>query len=264
MVEIALSAQKLRRAFGAHVVLDDVDLDIARGSIVGLLGPNGSGKSTLLNVLTGFIAMDAGRVSLGGRNIGALPASEIARRGLLRTFQLPRMPTRMSVREVLLAAERSDAGILTALAGRSLRASARTDELLEQLLLTRVADQPASAISGGQKKLLSIAAALANRPGILCLDEPTAGVHPNLREGIVALLRQANDQGVTLLIVEHDMAFVRNLCQRCVVLDRGELIADCPPAELADHPRVVEAYLGRAAARRVAPSPEKLPTKVPA
>lgn len=256
MVELALSAQKLRKAFGAHVVLDDVDLDITRGSIVGLLGPNGSGKSTLLNVLTGFITTDAGQVSLGGQDIGALPASEIARRGLVRTFQLPRMPTRMSVREVLLAAERSDAGILAALAGKSLRTSARTDELLELLLLTRIADQPASAISGGQKKLLSIAAALANRPDVLCLDEPTAGVHPNLREGIVTLLRQANTQGVTLLIVEHDMAFVRNLCQRCVVLDRGSLIADCPPPELANHPRVVEAYLGRAATRRTPPTPE--------
>ncbi len=264
MVEIALSAQKLRKAFGAHVVLDNVDLAITRGSIVGLLGPNGSGKSTLLNLLTGFIAMDAGQVLLGSQSIGALSASEIARCGLVRTFQLPRMPTRMSVREVLLAAERRDAGLLAAFTGRSLRSSGRTDELLEQLMLTPVAHQPASAISGGQKKLLSIAAALANRPQVLCLDEPTAGVHPHLRDGIVTLLKHANAQGVTLLIVEHDMAFVRNLCQRCLVLDRGALIADCKPAELAEHPRVVEAYLGRAAARRAAPSPEMAPAKLPA
>lgn len=259
MAEIVLSAQKLRKAFGAHVVLEDVDLAIERGSIVGLLGPNGSGKSTLLNVLTGFVAMDSGSVTLEGEQIQTLPASTIARRGLVRTFQLPRMPTRMSVREVLLAAERSNAGILPALAGRSLGGGAAVDALLDELLLARVADQPASAISGGQKKLVSIACALANRPKVLCLDEPTAGVHPNLREGIVAMLKRANAEGVTLLIVEHDMAFVRNLCQRCVVLDRGALIADCPPAELADHPRVVEAYLGRATTRRAASSSETVP-----
>nr|WP_246736211.1 ATP-binding cassette domain-containing protein [Enterovirga sp. DB1703] len=239
----------MRKAFGAHVVLGGIDLDIAVGSIVGLLGPNGSGKSTLLDTVTGFVPKDAGRIELDGRAIESLDPGAISRRGLVRTFQLPRMPARMSVREVMLAAERSGSGLADALLGRRAPSALAVDGLLERLLLTPVAEQPASAISGGQKKLLSIAMALANRPRLLCLDEPTAGVHPNLRQEIMALLRDANAQGVTLVVVEHDMAFIRGLCPRCVVLDRGELIADCAPDDLADHPRVVEAYLGRAGAR---------------
>lgn len=249
MAKALLQAKGLRKAFGAHVVLDNVDLAIQPGSIVGLLGPNGSGKSTLLNLVTGFLLADAGQVTLSGQAIHGFGASAIARRGLVRTFQLPRMPSRMSVREVLLSAERSGAGLLDVLKPRIRQKSAEVQALLERLRLAPVADNPASAISGGQKKLLSIAMALANKPKLLCLDEPTAGVHPNLRLEIVQMLQQANAQGVTLLIVEHDMGFVRSLCQRCVVLDRGALIADCPPGELAEHPRVVEAYLGRAAGR---------------
>jgi branched-chain amino acid transport system ATP-binding protein len=251
VAETVLAARGLRKAFGAHVVLDDVSLSIERGSIVGLLGPNGSGKSTMLNVLTGFVPKDGGEVSLAGQKIDTLSPSAISRNGLVRTFQLPRMPTRMSVREVLLAADRTGSNLLDSLMRRRPAAAMQVDALLERLLLTRVAEQPASAISGGQKKLLSIAMALANRPSVLCLDEPTAGVHPNLRQEIVTMLKQANADGLTILVVEHDMSFVRSLCQRCVVLDRGALIADCPPAELAHYPRVVEAYLGRAAAQPV-------------
>ena len=107
-------------------------------------------------------------------------------------------------------------------------------------------DQPASALSGGQKKLQSIATALRSRPKLLSLDEPTAGVHPNLRSRMVELLKAVNAQGVTILVVEHDMEFIRELCGRCVVLDRGALIADCTPRELVENPRVVEAYLGKA------------------
>jgi len=251
VADIVLDARSLRKSFGAHTVLDGIDLAVEAGSVVGLLGPNGSGKSTLLNVLTGFLAADGGQVRFRGRPIGALAPSSIARLGLARTFQLPRMPSRMSVREVLLSADRSRSGLFDALVGRRAGA-ARTDELLQELRLDHVADQPASAISGGQKKLLSIAAALAGRPAVLCLDEPTAGVHPSLREHIVAMLKDANREGVTLVVVEHDMGFVRSLCPRCIVLDRGKLIADCAPRELAGHPRVVEAYLGRKAARPMA------------
>lgn len=242
-----LTASGLRKAFGAHIVLDDVNLSIEQGSVVGLLGPNGSGKSTLLNVLTGFVQKDGGRVTLGRSCLDDLTPSAIARLGLVRTFQLPQMPMRMSVRETLLSADRSGAGLLEAWGIRRSSSALSVDNLLERLSLTRVAEEPAGAISGGQKKLLSIAMALSSNPRILCLDEPTAGVHPNLRREIINLLKEAKGRGLTLLIVEHDMAFVRGLCERCVVLDRGNVIADCGPAELAAHPRVVEAYLGKAA-----------------
>jgi len=182
-----------------------------------------------------------------GRDISDLPAQSIAAAGLMRTFQLPSMPARMTVRDVLEAGRRPPLSFGTVF-GRA-RPDPQVNELIDQFQLTAVADLPASALSGGQKKLLSIATAFRGRPRLLCLDEPTAGVHPNLRRRIVDILRALNALGVTLLVVEHDMAFIRELCRRCVVLDRGTLIADCAPEALTDNPQVVEAYLGKAAQR---------------
>ena len=244
MLETILSTESIRKSFGAHCVLDGVSLSVRKGEIVGLLGPNGSGKSTLLNILSGFTPSDGGAVNVDGHDVTGLPPHAIARLGLVRTFQLPSMPHRMTVRVVLQAGCRREAGLGGAL--RRWRYDAEVARLLDQFLLTRVQDQPASALSGGQKKLLSIATALRSRPKLLCLDEPTAGVHPNLRSRMVELLKAVNAQGVTILVVEHDMEFIRELCGRCVVLDRGALIADCTPRELVENPRVVEAYLGKA------------------
>lgn len=245
-----LQVQGLAKAFGGNRVLQDVQLDIAPGEIVGLLGPNGSGKSTLLNAITGFEALDAGRVLLQGRDIGRLPAHRIVRSGVGRTFQLPAMPTKMSVIEVAMAASTTAHGFWgTLLGGRANRAAeaaarAKADALLDELLLTRVRDLPASALSGGQKKLLGIVCALMGDPRLLMLDEPTAGVHPNLRNDIVRALHRLNAQGMTLVVVEHDMHFIRELCTRCVVLDRGHIVASCKPEELARNERVLQAYLG--------------------
>lgn len=244
MHETILSTELIAKSFGAHRVLDGVSLSIAKGEIVGLLGPNGSGKSTLLNILSGFTPSDDGAVTVDGHDVTGLPPHAISRLGLVRTFQLPSMPHRMTVREVLQAGCRREAGLGGAL--RRWRPDAEVRALLDQFLLTPVQDKPASALSGGQKKLLSIATALRSRPKLLCLDEPTAGVHPNLRVRMVELLKEVNAQGVTILVVEHDMEFIRELCSRCVVLDRGALIADCAPHELVENARVVEAYLGKA------------------
>lgn len=244
MHETILSTELIAKSFGAHRVLDGVSLSIAKGEIVGLLGPNGSGKSTLLNILSGFTPSDDGAVTVDGHDVTGLPPHAIARLGLVRTFQLPSMPHRMTVREVLQAGCRREAGLGGAL--WRWRPDAEVRALLDQFLLTPVQDKPASALSGGQKKLLSIATALRSRPKLLCLDEPTAGVHPNLRVRMVELLKEVNAQGVTILVVEHDMEFIRELCSRCVVLDRGALIADCAPHELVENARVVEAYLGKA------------------
>lgn len=245
-----LEVRSVAKAFGGNQVLSDVNIQIAQGEIVGLLGPNGSGKSTLLNVITGFTPADAGSVHFAGTPIERLAAHRIVRTGMARTFQLPSMPTRMSVMEVAMAAATAHHGVWdTLLATRGARhaerdARDRAEHLLRELLLTPVRDLPASAISGGQKKLLGIVCALMARPRMLLLDEPTAGVHPNLRRDIVTALQRLNADGMTLVIVEHDMHFIREVCTRCVVLDRGEIVASCRPDELARNERVLQAYLG--------------------
>ncbi len=244
MSEALLELDGLSKAFGAHQVLDGVTARIRPGEIVGLLGPNGSGKSTLLNAISGFLPPDAGRVTIAGTDITARPAHVVTRVGLARTFQLPNMPTRMTTREVLRAGDVA-AGAPRHMLRRTGRDD-RIDALLEMFRLAHVADLPASSLSGGQKKLLSVALALRGSPRLLCLDEPTAGVHPELRTEMVRILKQAAGEGTTLLVIEHDMLFIRQLCSRCIVLDRGHLIADCAPDELEHNGAVVEAYLGKA------------------
>ncbi len=246
MSEPLLALTDIHKAFGANQVLKGVGFSIAPGEIVGLLGPNGCGKSTLLNVISGFAPADQGAIRFAGTDIGRLAVDRIARAGLVRTFQLPSMPRRMTVAEVLTGARARGTGFAGLFARPPAEDAAEVDRLLAELALTHVRDLPAAALSGGQKKLLSIALVLRARPKLICLDEPTAGVHPNLRAHMVGLLRRISADGVTLLIVEHDMHFIRELCGRCVVLDRGSVIADCAPAELTANERVVEAYLGNA------------------
>jgi branched-chain amino acid transport system ATP-binding protein len=160
------------------------------------------------------------------------------------------MPAKMSVMEVAMAAATAHHGVFDTLLGtagaRATEKAARdkAEHLLKELLLTPVRDLPASAISGGQKKLLGIVCALMAEPRMLLLDEPTAGVHPNLRRDIVAALQRLNAQGMALVIVEHDMHFIREVCTRCIVLDRGRIVASCRPDELASNEHVVQAYLG--------------------
>ena len=246
-----LEVQSLAKAFGGNRVLTDIAFTVETGEVVGLLGPNGSGKSTLLNTITGFERPDAGSIRYKDREIGGLHSYQIVGRGMARTFQLPSMPRMMSVIEGAMAAETAHHGfwatVLGTPAARATEYAARlkADRLLQQFLLGPVRDQPAAAISGGQKKLLSIVCALMADPEILMLDEPTAGVHPNLRNGIVEALLGLNRQGMTLVVVEHDMHFIRELCSRCIVLDRGHIVASCRPDALAQNEHVLEAYLGK-------------------
>lgn len=257
-----LQVRSVAKAFGGNRVLEDVSFQIAPGEIVGLLGPNGSGKSTLLNLVTGFEAIDRGEVLLEGGRIDRLPAHRIVEKALGRTFQLPSMPSKMSVIEVAMAAATAHHGFFPTLLGTrayrdaEARARADADALLGEFLLTHVRDLPASALSGGQKKLLGIVCALMGQPRLLMLDEPTAGVHPNLRNDIVQALKRLNGQGMTIVIVEHDMHFIRDVCSRCIVLDRGEIVASCRPDELSSNERVLQAYLGGGRAAAVPPSAE--------
>lgn len=250
-MNVLLHIDNVDKAFGGNQVLQGVTLSIAPGEIVGLLGPNGSGKSTLLNTITGFEAIDSGSIELNGTRIDQLPAHRIVAAGIGRTFQLPSMPRKMSVMEVAMSAATEHHGVWDTLLGLpaarrvETAAHAKALALLDQLLLTPVRDLSAAALSGGQKKLLGIVCALMGDPRLLMLDEPTAGVHPNLRRDIVRALKKLNAQGMTLVIVEHDMHFIREVCTRCIVLDCGQIVASCHPEDLASNEHVVQAYLGR-------------------
>ncbi|CAG8998792.1 MAG: Lipopolysaccharide export system ATP-binding protein LptB [Candidatus Celerinatantimonas neptuna] len=245
-----MQVNHLSKAFGGNRVLEDVSFSLERGEILGLLGPNGSGKSTLLNTISGFTPVDQGAIQIHDQRIERLPTHQIINSGIARTFQLPSMPQKMSVIEVVMAAGTQHHGLFDSLfaSKRARRAEQedleKADHLLDELLLTKVRDLPADALSGGQKKLLGIACALMGHPSVLMLDEPMAGVHPNLRQEIVETLTRLNNNGLSLIIIEHDMHFIRELCHRCIVLNRGSIVANCSPHELTHNEQVLEAYLG--------------------
>lgn len=238
------------KEFGGFRVLDGVSFSVGENEIVGLVGPNGSGKSTLLNVISGFYPFQKGELSLDDQDIKSLSMDRRARRGLVRTFQLPAMPSRMTTLDVLLGGDTRESGPLASFFGgaktREINRDclAKAQRTIGEFKLEAVADLPASSLSGGQKKLLSVATALMCGPKLLCLDEPTAGVHPAQRRVLVDILKRCRDRGTAIIVVEHDMKFIADLCDRCVVIDRGEVIADCLPSELSKSDRVAEAYLG--------------------
>jgi branched-chain amino acid transport system ATP-binding protein len=248
-----LEAKGVRKHFGGVQALDGAGIEVREGEIVGLVGPNGSGKTTMLNVLSGFVEPDEGHVLLEGRPVQGMPSWDISKLGMRRTFQQPGMPERMTTREVMLCGAELETsstiwgamvrpGVVRRERNEALR---RADELLETLQLSHVAELRAAQLSGGQQKLLSLGVVLMAEPKVLLLDEPTAGVNPTLRLGLVDALRRIRAEGVSLLIVEHDMAFIGALCDRVFVLDRGRDVVSCSPSELREHPEVVEAYLGK-------------------
>ncbi|MFU2316248.1 ABC transporter ATP-binding protein [Rahnella sp. PCH160] len=246
-----LSVNGISKAFGGNQVLKSVTFALEKGEILGLLGPNGSGKSTLLNAISGFTTVDSGTVTVGDKRIDKMPPHKIISAGIARTFQLPAMPAKMTVMEVVMAAGTRHHGLWDGLlslpGGRQAEKEdhQKASGLLETLLLTKVRDLPAAALSGGQKKLLGIACALMGDPAILMLDEPMAGVHPNLRQELAETLKTLSRTGISLIIIEHDMHFIKSLCERCIVLDRGHIVASCHPDDLSKNQAVVDAYLGR-------------------
>lgn len=233
--EWVLQADALRKQFGALVAVDGVSLRLAPGEILGVIGPNGCGKTTLFNLLSGALPPDGGEVVLAGRSITGLPAFRIARAGLCRTFQIAAPFGKMSVWDNLRTA---------AAIGCWQGHAERAGELLELVRLTRLRDELAENLSGGQQKLLELARVLMRDPRVVLLDEIGAGVNPALKEQLAAAIVRQREQGRAFIVVEHDMEFVRTLCDRVLVMAQGRPIVEGEFETIIAHPQVIESYLG--------------------
>ncbi len=252
---ILLDARNLVRTFGGLRAVDDCSFTVTRGTITGLIGPNGAGKSTMANLITGFTRAESGSVLFDGTDIARLPAYRIAQKGLTRTFQITRELERMTVIENLLAAPHNQLGESFWLGLFSPPAVRRQEEehlhhalkLLRDFDLYALRDEYAGNLSGGQRRLLELARVVMTQPKLLLLDEPFAGVNPVLATRLghyIEGLRQ--EQGITFLIIEHNLSIVERLCSTVIVMALGRTIAEGTMAQLRENPLVVDAYLGEA------------------
>ncbi|WP_406855720.1 MULTISPECIES: ABC transporter ATP-binding protein [unclassified Alsobacter] len=249
---MTLEIRNVTKAFGGFQALDGVRLSVPLDSLFGLIGPNGAGKSTLFSVVSGFLSADRGEITLAGRRMNGLSAPARAKSGMVRTFQVPREFSHLTVRENLMAAAPDQTGErlfgLFFRPGRVRREeaaiAARVEETIALLNLTRVADQPSGKLSGGQKKLLELGRALMVEPRLILLDEPFAGVNPVLIGEIMERIAELNGHGIGFLVIEHDLAALTRLVRRMAVMDRGRVLAEGNPEAVLDDPQVREAYLG--------------------
>jgi ABC-type branched-subunit amino acid transport system ATPase component len=241
-----LRTDGIAKAFGGVQALSGCSIEVAEGSITGLIGPNGSGKTTLFNIITGYEKPDAGQVYLGGRQITSASPQRVFAAGVGRTFQLTRIFPRLTVLENMLVASQHGGRRFHNPLARSGGAADR-DRAMFQLEFAGIAGH-ASALAGtlsyGQRKLLELAYVLIADPQIVLLDEPAGGINPSLIHLISDRIAELNAGGKTFLIVEHNMEFVMGLCQHITVLDYGSVVAAGPPQIIRDDPRVLDAYLG--------------------
>jgi len=237
-----LEARGLAKTFGGLRAVNDLSFTVRAGEILGLLGPNGSGKTTVFNLIAGTVPADRGAVYLDGRDITALPPHRRAALGIARTFQLVRALAGLSVLDNVLTARLY--GRVRAAALREARAEAL--ECLEFVGLAGHAARPAGTLALAERKNLEVARALAAGPRLLLLDEPAAGLNATEVGTLLTLLRKIRAGGITIVIVEHNVGAMRNLCDRVVVLNAGRKIAEGLPHETFDHAAVIEVYLGRA------------------
>lgn len=251
----ALQISELRRAFGGVPAVDGISLSIGSGEVVGLIGPNGSGKSTTINLISGELRPDSGSVFLFGTEVSGRPPFIVARHGLTRTFQIPRVWGRMSVGENLLVAgtKLADEALWRSVFGRR-RAkavrehiNARMLEVLGQIGLTDLVNDRAETLSGGQKRLLEFGRIMMSSAKVVLLDEPFAGVNPVLRKNLAAAIAGLRRTGCAVILVEHNLQAVEQNCDRVVVMATGRVIAEGPLSAVRESREVISAYLGSSA-----------------
>ena len=242
----------MRRHFGGIVAVDVNHLEVQRGSITALIGPNGAGKTTLFNLLSGFDTPDTGEWRFDGHNMSRVASHKTASMGMVRTFQLTKSLTKMSVIENMKlgamhqVGEKWWNGLLPYLwRSQEIKIEARADALLKRFKMDHMRNEYAGTLSGGQRKLLEMARALMTEPRLVMLDEPMAGVNPALKQSLNEHIRGLRDDGMTVLFVEHDMDMVNDVADWVIVMAEGAIIAEGTPNQISTNEKVVEAYLGR-------------------
>ena len=241
-----LEVREVRKTFGGVVANDAISIDVPRGAIIGLIGPNGSGKTTLFNSIVGHHPIDGGSVRFEGSELSHLGVPEVARLGLLRTFQQAHVYDGMTcVRNLEISASHAGERLFTMLRRFPPAVTDKAHHLLDFVGLAGLRDEVAGNLSYGQRKLLEFSMALMNEPKMLLLDEPTAGINPTLINSIVERLKLANASlGITLLVIEHNMRVIMSVAERIYCLAHGKLLATGTPEEIRNDPRVIDAYLG--------------------
>jgi ABC-type branched-subunit amino acid transport system ATPase component len=248
-----LRTQDLVKAFGGLMALDGCTLTVREGTITGLIGPNGAGKSTLFSTIMGLYAPDSGEIYFRGTRVDGEPTYRLVRRGLAKTFQIPRELRNLTVLENLMIAAKGLPGEHLpnlflrprAVKAREREAQRKAEEILRFVGLSGLRNEYAKNLSGGQKKLLELSRALMSDPAVLLLDEPVAGVNPTLTLRILELIEKLRAEGRTIFLIEHDMEVVMNRCDWIVVLHQGRKLAEGVPTTVKQDTRVVEAYLGQ-------------------
>jgi ABC-type branched-subunit amino acid transport system ATPase component len=250
--ESMLRVEKVYKSFGGILALFGVSFEVEANTITGLIGPNGSGKSTLFNIISGFYSKDRGEIYFQGKKLRNIEPYKIALMGVGRTFQISEAPEKMTVLENLLLAPKNQTGesVLNVflhplrIKNESKQHLEKAYEILHLVQLYDLMNEYAGNLSGGQKKLLSLARILMSDPLLLLLDEPTAGVNPTLiKDLIVAIKNLRDEKGVTILVVEHNMKVISEICDRVIVLDFGKKLAEGTPEEIKRNEKVLEAYL---------------------